>query len=73
MTTNETDATTSETSETGETLAETDEARSFPPTPASEVGEREMLCPVCGAPMPDLKGGKAAICSVCGFKDSCCF
>ena len=35
--------------------------------------EREMPCPVCGAPMPDLKGGKASICPVCGFKDSCCY
>ncbi len=52
---------------------ETDGARSALPIPASEAGEREMLCPVCGVPMPDLKGGKAAICSVCGFKDSCCF
>ncbi|MFI5271461.1 MAG: hypothetical protein ACHQ4H_00325 [Ktedonobacterales bacterium] len=33
----------------------------------------EMPCPVCGAPMPDLKGGKATICAVCGFKDSCCY
>jgi Zn finger protein HypA/HybF involved in hydrogenase expression len=33
----------------------------------------EMPCPVCGTPMPDLKGGKATICSVCGFKDSCCY
>ena len=38
-----------------------------------EPGEREMPCPVCGAPMPDLKGGKATICPVCGFKDSCCY
>ena len=36
-------------------------------------GERELPCPVCGTPMPDLKGGKATICPVCGFKDSCCF
>lgn len=35
--------------------------------------EREMPCPVCGAPMPDLKGGKATICPICGFKDSCCY
>ena len=34
---------------------------------------REMPCPVCGAPMPDLKGGKDSICPVCGFKDSCCY
>ncbi|HEU5349429.1 MAG TPA: hypothetical protein VFU63_12535 [Ktedonobacterales bacterium] len=34
---------------------------------------REMPCPVCGTPMPDLKGGKATICLVCGFKDSCCY
>jgi membrane protease subunit (stomatin/prohibitin family) len=33
----------------------------------------EMPCPVCGAPMPDLKGGKASICPVCGFKDSFCY
>ena len=33
----------------------------------------EMPCPVCGMPMPDLKGGKATICPVCGFKDSCCY
>jgi membrane protease subunit (stomatin/prohibitin family) len=33
----------------------------------------EMPCPVCGAAMPDLKGGKATICLVCGFKDSCCY
>lgn len=34
---------------------------------------REMPCPVCGTLMPDLKGGKATICPVCGFKDSCCY
>lgn len=39
----------------------------------SDAREREMPCPVCGAPMPDLKGGKATICPVCGFKDSCCY
>jgi len=33
----------------------------------------EMPCPVCGAVMPDLKGGKASNCPVCGFKDSCCY
>ena len=38
-----------------------------------ELGEREMPCPVCGTPMPDLKGGKATICPMCGFKDSCCY
>ncbi len=41
--------------------------------PMPELGEREMECPVCGHPMPDLRGGKATICPVCGFKDSCCF
>lgn len=39
----------------------------------SAKSEREIPCPVCGHPMPDLKGGKDAICSVCGFKDSCCY
>jgi hypothetical protein len=38
-----------------------------------EPGAREMLCPVCGTPMPDLKGGKATLCPTCGFKDSCCY
>jgi hypothetical protein len=47
--------------------------------PEVEVaGERKapdgtMPCPVCGHAMPDLKGGKATICVVCGFKDSCCY
>jgi len=35
--------------------------------------DREMPCPVCGHPMPNLKGGKDTICPVCGFKDSCCY
>ncbi len=30
-------------------------------------------CPRCGHPMPDLKGGTATICAVCGFKDCCCY
>ncbi|HEX8035649.1 MAG TPA: hypothetical protein VF510_17455 [Ktedonobacterales bacterium] len=38
-----------------------------------EASDREMPCPNCGHPMPDLKGGKATICPVCGFKDSCCY
>jgi hypothetical protein len=38
-----------------------------------KLREGEMPCPVCGHPMPDLKGGKATICPVCGFKDSCCY
>lgn len=42
-------------------------------TAASPAGEREMPCPMCGEPMPDLKGGKASICPNCGFKDSCCY
>ena len=41
--------------------------------PAPFASEREMPCPMCGASMPDLKGGKASICPNCGFKDSCCF
>ena len=40
---------------------------------AADSDSREMACPVCGAAMPDLKGGKASICPVCGFKDSCCY
>lgn len=37
------------------------------------TAKREMPCPMCGHPMPDLKGGKDTICPVCGFKDSCCY
>lgn len=40
---------------------------------ADPDNDREMPCPMCGASMPDLKGGKASICPNCGFKDSCCF
>ena len=40
---------------------------------ADELPEGQMQCPVCGHSMPDLKGGKATICPVCGFKDSCCY
>jgi membrane protease subunit (stomatin/prohibitin family) len=40
---------------------------------AETPDSHEMPCPVCGAVMPDLKGGKASICPVCGFKDSCCY
>ena len=42
-------------------------------TSCASAGERDMPCPMCGASMPDLKGGKASICPNCGFKDSCCF
>ena len=41
------------------------------PAPPLEAGLME--CPVCGHPMPDLRGGKATICPACGFKDSCCY
>ena len=46
-----------------------DDDVSVPELPAPD----EMPCPVCGHPMPDLKGGKASICPLCGFKDSCCY
>jgi membrane protease subunit (stomatin/prohibitin family) len=41
--------------------------------PASHLEAGLMECPVCGHPMPDLKGGKATICPACGYKDSCCY
>ncbi len=53
-----------------------DDERAATTVPARDEGEPqagEMACPVCGHPMPDLKGGKASICAVCGFKDSCCY
>ncbi|MBV9280407.1 MAG: hypothetical protein JOZ41_10035 [Chloroflexi bacterium] len=30
-------------------------------------------CPLCGFDMVAIRGSKDAICSNCGFKDSCCF
>jgi membrane protease subunit (stomatin/prohibitin family) len=50
---------------------QTHDSRDEDGQPASTDGK--MPCPVCGHPMPDLKGGKATICPVCGFKDSCCY
>jgi hypothetical protein len=40
---------------------------------STKAADRTMPCPVCCSPMPDLKGGKASICPVCGYKDSCCY
>lgn len=50
-----------------------DEATTPQPPSAPEPNAREMPCPLCGHPMPDLKGGKASICENCGYKDSCCY
>jgi predicted amidophosphoribosyltransferase len=49
------------------------DAAPMPDAPALPLGPRQMLCPACGHPMPDLKGGKASICENCGYKDSCCY
>jgi rubrerythrin len=57
----------------GNTDREMRETREQEKDGRAESAEREMPCPVCGHPMPDLKGGKATICPVCGFKDSCCY
>lgn len=44
-----------------------------PAPPPTEDGEEISSCPNCGAPMYAVRGSKQAICSNCGFKDSCCF
>ncbi|HEX6121737.1 MAG TPA: hypothetical protein VFY89_01190 [Ktedonobacterales bacterium] len=44
-----------------------------PSSATSDPTAREMPCPQCGHPMPDLKGGKDSLCPICGFKDSCCY
>jgi hypothetical protein len=47
------------------------------PSPAyrvlDDLGEAEGPCPNCGARMNAIRGSKHAICTNCGFKDSCCF
>lgn len=58
---------------TGTSTAESSEPSSTAPSGSESVAASLMPCPNCGAPMPDLKGGKASICMVCGFKDSCCY
>ncbi len=44
-----------------------------PPPVVAPPASRQMPCPQCGHAMPDLKGGKASICTNCGYKDSCCY
>ena len=38
-------------------------------------GERVPVapCPQCGFTMMAVRGSRAAVCSNCGFKDSCCY
>jgi hypothetical protein len=65
---------TMEGAETQQTPTYTDTApESAQEESAPRLDEGVMECPVCGHPMPDLKGGKATICPACGFKDSCCY
>ena len=46
-------------------------------TEDSQARERERVpvepCPQCGVPMMAVRGSKEAVCSNCGFKDSCCY
>jgi hypothetical protein len=60
---------------TDETAHSADAHASAPvvPTVAAALPPGQQPCPSCGHPMPDLKGGTASICAVCGFKDSCCY
>jgi hypothetical protein len=63
-----------ESAETQQAPTRTDTApQSAQEAPASRLEAGMMECPVCGYPMPNLKGGKATICQACGFKDSCCY
>lgn len=55
------------------TPTETSAPSSTPSPTASTPAPRQMPCPQCGHAMPDLKGGKASICTNCGYKDSCCY
>jgi NADH pyrophosphatase NudC (nudix superfamily) len=44
-----------------------------PSSARTPARSNQQACPRCGNQMPDLKGGTGSICSVCGFKDSCCY
>ncbi len=45
------------------------------PVPAKSSSDATpiMACPVCGFDMVAIRGSKEAVCSNCGFKDSCCY
>ena len=47
------------------------------PVENAAARERERVpvepCPQCGIPMVAVRGSKEAVCSNCGFKDSCCY
>ncbi|MFA5134292.1 MAG: hypothetical protein WC505_00700 [Patescibacteria group bacterium] len=36
-------------------------------------GDHTQDCPVCGAMMCSLSGGKSSVCENCGYKESCCY
>jgi predicted RNA-binding Zn-ribbon protein involved in translation (DUF1610 family) len=46
-----------------------------PKTVIERIVERVPVqdCPQCGFSMTAIRGSKDAICSNCGFKDSCCY
>lgn len=39
----------------------------------AEFGLSIAPCPVCGFDMMAVRGSTQAVCSNCGFKDSCCY
>ncbi len=47
--------------------------RDEPRTRLPDVTDRLAACPVCGHLMNATRGSKDAVCSNCGFKDSCCY
>ncbi len=55
------------------TVEQTDESEREVVGGWRDASDGTMPCPVCGHPMPDLKGGRVTICAECGFKDSCCY
>lgn len=54
-------------------LADVDTEPSVQSATASEEQVPVQPCPVCGFDMVAIRGSKDAVCSNCGFKDSCCY
>ncbi len=54
-------------------LVHMSEQKMEPPQPARHEAVPVAACPSCGFLMVAIRGSKDAVCTNCGFKDSCCY